>query len=98
MTLVKTLLLSFVLLTSVYAAKEEKKEAVTKIYDNINTASANGSSQAVALRNVFNKVNCPESRIQLLDVSGSAAICSDTESNLESKLWECVVIYSCVNN
>jgi len=92
MTQFKIYILSLFLLSNLNAA-DDKGTAVDTSYENIKTSSFKGATQAAAIKTAYDNVKCPNTRVKLI----GEGICSESTSNLETKLWECVVIYSCTN-
>ncbi len=90
MTLLKIFLLSLLLFLNAHAAPKVNKQVIVS-YDNIHTSTFKSASQANALNTAYKNVNCPDQRVTLI----GAPLCSELETNMKSKMWECLVVYSC---
>ncbi len=90
MSLLKIFIFSLLLLLNAHAAAKVNKQTIVS-YDNINTSTFKSASQANALNIAYKNVNCPDQKVTLI----GAPLCSVTETNMKSKMWECLVVYSC---
>ena len=92
MTFLKTLILSILLTMTSYAADSKETQTI-QIYENIHTSSFSGHSKAYALKTAFNNIDCQNLNVIFV----TEPVCSEINTNMKSKIWECVVVYSCTN-
>ncbi len=90
MSLLKIFILSSLLFLSIYAA-EKKDTQVIISYDNIHTSIFKSASQANALNIAYKNINCQNQKVTLI----GTPVCSGFETNMKSKMWDCLVVYSC---